>query len=129
MADNISSGVANNVLALLLNGTAYAGFTATFVQLHTGAPGANGVSNVAGNNVRQPAGAFTAPAGGATANSAAINWTSVSTSETYSHASLWSAASGGIFICSGALSASAITAGQNFQIAIGGLTVSIPVAS
>jgi hypothetical protein len=129
MADNVSSGVANSILALILNGTAFAGFSTPYVQLHTGAPGAAGTANVAGNNTRVASGAFAAPAGGSTTNSAAINWTSVSTSETYSHVSLWSAVSGGTFICSGSIAASAITAGQNFQIAAGAMTVSLPVAS
>lgn len=129
MADNISAGVANSVLALLLNGTAFSGFTATYVQLHTGAPGAAGTSNIAGNNTRQASGAFAAPSGGSTTNSAAVNWTAVSTSETYSHVSLWSASTAGTFICSGSISASAITAGQNFQIPASGMTVSLPVAS
>ena len=129
MADNISALVANEVLALLLNGTTFAGFAATYVQLHTGAPGAAGTSNVAGNSTRQPAGTFQTPLSGITSNVAAINWTAVSTSETYSHVSLWSAASGGTFIASGSISAAAITAGQNFTIAAAGLGVSLPVAS
>jgi hypothetical protein len=129
MADNISSGVANSVLALLLNGTAFAGFSTPYAQLHTGAPGAAGTANIAGNNTRQATGAFATPSGGSTTNSGAINWTSVSTSETYSHVTLWSAASGGTFICSGSITATAITAGQNFQIAAGAMTVSLPVAS
>ena len=129
MADNLSSGVANSVLAALLNGTPFSGFSPVYVQLHTGAPGAAGTANVAGNNVRQSAGSFATPSGGLTTNAAPINWTSVSTSETYSHVTLWSATSGGTFIASGAITASAILAGQNFQIPTNGMSVSIPVAS
>lgn len=129
MADNIAAGPANSVLGLLLNGTAFAGYSTPYVQLHTGAPGSAGSANVAGNATRQAAGAFATPAGGSTSNSAAVNWTSVSTSETYTHCSLWSAGSGGTFICSGSISAGSITAGQNFQIPAGGLSVSLPVAS
>jgi hypothetical protein len=129
MADNISAGVANSLLALLLNGTSFAGYVATYAQLHTGAPGAAGTANVAGNNVRQAAGAFAAPSGGSTTNSGAVNWTSVSTAETYSHVSLWSAASGGTFIASGSITAGAILVGQNFTIPAGGMSVTLPVAS
>ena len=129
MADNISSGVANSILGLILNGTAFSGFSTPFIQLHTGAPGAAGTSNIAGNSTRQATGAFATPAGGSTTNNAAINWTSVSTSETYTHASLWSASTAGTFICSGSITASPITAGQNFQIPAAGMTVSLPVAS
>src|SRR3974377_1650524 len=97
MADNIAAGVANNILNALLNNGSFSGYT-PYVQLHTGAPGAAGTANVAGNNVRQSCGSFSPPSGGSCSNSAAINWTSVSTSETYSHVSLWSAASAGTFI-------------------------------
>lgn len=129
MADNVSSGVANSILGLILNGTAFSGFSTPYVQLHVGAPGAAGTSNVAGNSTRQATGAFATPSGGSTTNSAAINWTSVSTSETYNNVTLWSASTAGTFICSGTISASAITAGQNFQIPASGMTVSIPIAS
>jgi hypothetical protein len=129
VADNVSSGVANSILALILNGTAFSGFATPYVQLHVGAPGAAGTTNVAGNNTRQATGAFAAPSGGSTTNNAAINWTSVSTSETYNNVSLWSAVTAGTFICSGTISASALTAGQNFQIPAAGMTVSLPVAS
>jgi hypothetical protein len=129
LADNISGPVANSVLGLLLNGTAFGGYAATYAQLHTGAPGPSGTSNVAGNNVRQAAGAFNSPTGGSTANSGAINWTSVSTSETYSHVSLWSASTSGTFIASGSITAGAILSGQNFQVPAGGMTVTLPVAS
>lgn len=133
MADNISGGVATGVLALLLNGTAFTAYTpgppGPYVQLHTAGPGITGGSNVAGNNVRQPTGAFQAPSGGSTTNVSAINWLSVSTSETYTHVSLWSAASAGTFICSGSIAAAPIVAGQNFSIAAGAMTVSLPTAS
>jgi hypothetical protein len=129
MADNVSSGVANSILALILNGTAFSGFATPYVQLHTGLPGAAGTTNIAAENRRQATGAFAAPAGGSTTNNSAINWTSVLGTETYSHVSIWSASSAGTFICSGSISASAITIGQNFQIPAGGMTVSLPVAS
>jgi hypothetical protein len=121
--------VANSTLGLLLNGTGFAGFAGVYVQLHTGAPGSVGTANVAGNTVRQAAGVMATPSGGSTTNSTAINWTSVSTSETYSKVSLWSAPSGGTFIASGSITAAAIVAGQNFQIPAGGIVVSLPVAA
>jgi hypothetical protein len=42
---------------------------------------------------------------------------------------LWSASSGGTFIASGAVTAGAILAGQNFTIPASGLSVTLPVAS
>lgn len=129
MAENISTADANAVLAAMLAGTAYAGHGSLYVQLHTGAPGSGGTSNVAGNNTRQAAGTFSTPSGGSAANTAAINWTSVSTSETYTKVTLWTAASGGSFVCSGAITAAPIVSGQNFQIPANGMTVSLPVAA
>jgi hypothetical protein len=128
MADNIAAAVANAILAALLNNGSFSGY-APYVQLHTGAPGAAGTANVAGNNVRQACGSFASPSGGSTSNSAAINWTGVSTSETYTHVSLWSNPTGGTFIASGSITAGAILAGQNFQIPAGGMSVTLPVAS
>lgn len=129
MPDGTAGGVVDNLLGLILNGAAFAGFPATFVQLHVGAPGATGTNNPAGNNVRQPAGAFTRISAGSWQNAASVNWTNVSTSETYTHFSLWNQVSGGTFIQSGAIATSAITAAENFQIAAGGITVGSPVAS
>ena len=129
MADNISAGVANSVLNALVNGVSFAGFSATYALLHVGAPGAAGTSNIAGKNVRQAAGAFATPSGGTTSNSGAITWSSVSTAETYSHVTLWSASSGGTFIASGSITAGAILVGQTFTIPAGGLSVTLPVAS
>jgi hypothetical protein len=129
MADNVSAGVANSILDAMLNGNSFGGFFATYAQLHTGAPGAAGTSNIAGNNTRQAAGTFSAPSGGASHNTAAINWTGVPTNETYTHVSLWSAATGGTFIASGSLTAGAILIGQNFQIPASGMSVTLPVAS
>lgn len=129
MADGISATVGDDFLALILNGTSFAGYSATYVQLHTGAPGSAGTANVAGESTRVAAGAFAAPSAGSTTNSSSITWTSVTTSETYSHVSLWSALTSGTFIASGTITASAVTAGDNFQIPATDMTVSIPVAS
>ena len=129
MADNVSTGVANSILGLILNGTPFSGFSVTYVKLHVGAPGSAGTANPAGNTVRQACGTFSTPSGGSTSNSAAINWTTVSTSETYTHMTLWDSSSGGTFIASGSITAGAILAGQNFQIPAGGMSVSLPVAS
>lgn len=134
MADGISATLANAILASTLNDTAFTSFTfgPVFVQLHTGAPGAAGTTNVAGNSTRVTCGSnpgFTSPSAGATANSNALNWTSVSTTETYTHITMWSASSGGTFLYSGAITASGVTVGDNFQIAAGGISISQTVAS
>ena len=129
MADGASSTVVNAFLASLLNGSAFTAYGTLYCQLHVGAPGAAGTSNIAGENTRQAAGTFTAPSGGSSTNNAAVTWTSVTTAETYNNVTLWSASSGGTFIASGTITASAVNIGDTFTIPIGDITVSMPVAS
>lgn len=131
MADGINATLANTLLDALLNGGAATTLSigSLYTQLHTGAPGPNGTANVAGESTREAAGAFATPSGGSTTNSAAINWTSVSTAETYTNVSFWSAATGGTFVCSGTITANSVSVGDNFSIPIGDVTVSQPVAA
>jgi hypothetical protein len=69
---------------------------------------------------------FSAAASGAITTSAPITWTNVSTSETYSHVSFWSAATVGTFLGSDALDvAKAVIAGDTFTIATGDLDLNI----
>jgi hypothetical protein len=61
--------------------------------------------------------AWATAASGAIATSATLEWTSVSTTETYSHWSMWDDLTAGNALWSGALSTSAaVTAGDTFQI-------------
>ena len=88
----------------------------TYLQLHTGDPGEDGTANAAGESTRQSC-AFGSAASGSMTSSATVEWTNVSTSETYSHWSLWDAVSAGNALWSGALASSAaVTAGDTFQI-------------
>jgi hypothetical protein len=129
MADGLAVGVVDSVLDLIFSGTTYAGNASVYAQLHVGAPGSAGTANPAGETLRVITGTLTAASAGAKSNEAAINWTSVSTAETYSHVSLWSAITAGTFLGSGAITASAVAVGDNFQIPIGDLTITQPVAS
>ena len=129
MADGASATLVNAFLAAFLNGTTFTTYSAPYVQLHTGAPGANGTANVAGESVRQQAtGTFTISAG-STTNPNPVNWTSVTTAETYTHISLWSAASSGTFLASGSITANAVSIGDNFSIPAADATISMPTAS
>jgi len=58
-----------------------------------------------------------------------MTWTAVSTSETYSHFSVWDASSGGNFQVSGTVTASAIASGNDFEVGIGDLVVNVPIAT
>lgn len=87
-----------------------------YLKLHTGDPGEAATSNEATEATRKAASWATA-ASGAIATSATVEWTNVSTTETYSHWSMWDASTAGNALWSGALSASAaVTAGDTFQI-------------
>jgi hypothetical protein len=87
-----------------------------YVKLHTGDPGEAGTSNAATEATRKVI-TFSAAASGSIASAATIEWTNVSTTETYSHWSLWDASTSGNCLWTGALSSSAaVTAGDTFQI-------------
>lgn len=129
MALGASATVVNAFLASVLNGTAPTTYTNPYVQLHTGNPGAAGTSNIAGESTRiQATGTFIISAGSST-NPVAVNWSSVTTAETYTDISLWSLATGGTFIASGTITANAVNIGDNFSIPIGDATISMPTAS
>lgn len=119
---NLSTYGANAVL----DGTALP--ATLYAKLHTGNPGAAGTSNAAGETTRK---SFTrgAASSGATSNAGALTWTNVSTSEDYSHVSLWDASSGGNCWMVGTLTANAVTAGDTFEIAAGDLDLAMTIWS
>ena len=125
MATGLAVGEANAILDALCRSVAYSDPAGFYVKLHTGDPGAAGATAAAGETTRQAV-TFSAASGGAITNSAAVTWTNVSTTETISHVSFWSAAVAGTFLGSDALNSSrALTAGDTFEIAIGDLDLSI----
>jgi hypothetical protein len=101
-----------------------------WVQLHTGAPGPAGTANVAANATRKQA-TDTSAAGGAATTTADLTWSSgeVTTNETYTHYTRWSASSGGSFGYSGTLTAGEATAGQPFTLPAADLDCLVPLAS
>lgn len=130
MATGLAAATANAILDALCRSVAWSEPAAFYVKLHTADPGASGATAAAGNTTRQAV-TFSAASAGAITNSAAVTWTSVSTTETYSHVSFWDASTAGNFIGSDALNASrAVTAGDTFEIPIGDLDLSLtPVAA
>ena len=100
-----------------LTGTAsWTAPAAVYIKLHTGDPGEHCTSNAATEATRKAV-TFSAASSGAITSSATVEWTNVSTTETYSHWSLWDAATGGNPLWYGALSSSAaVTAGDTFQV-------------
>lgn len=113
------------VLDSVFNNTAMTGSATLFLKLHIGDPGEDGTGNAAGETTRKGI-SFAAAGSGAVATSADLDWTSVSTSETYSHFSIWDNVTAGALYATGTLTpTSAITAGENFQIASGDLTFTL----
>lgn len=89
---------------------------AVYVKLHIGDPGEAGTSNAAAETTRKLI-SFSAASSGSMVSSATVEWTNVSTSETYSHWSLWDSSTAGNCLWTGALTTSAVmTAGDTFQI-------------
>ena len=92
--------------------------TTLYVKLHLGDAGEAGTANAAVNSTRDSL-AWGAAASGsiATTGSPSAEWISVSTTETYTHWSLWDNLTAGNCIWTGALSSSAsVAAGDTFQI-------------
>ena len=107
------------------------GITGTiYAKLHVGDPGSAGTANAAGNTTRQAV-TFASASGGSAASSADTTWTSVSTTETYTHVSYWTASSGGTFEGSCPLTSSvAVTSGNDFKLPSGQLTIALtPIAA
>jgi hypothetical protein len=117
--------VANSVLDAVAKATAYSE-AAIWVKLHLGDPGSAGTTNAAVETTRKQATFGSSAASRAISNTAAVEWTNVSTSETYTHISLWDAQSGGNFLGRDDLSSSAaVTAGDTFRIPVGDLDLTI----
>lgn len=129
MATGMAAAFANAALDALFRNTSFAVMTA-YIQLHTGDPGANGTLNVAMNNTRKAL-SMSPASGGAITNSAAITWTTseVTAAEDYTHCTIWSASTGGTFYASGLVTASAVSAGDEFTIPAGDLDFSFTLAS
>lgn len=121
MATSWSSTAGNAALDTLLA-------TYSWVKLHVGSPGANGTSNPATETTRKQA-TWAAAAAGASSNTNLLSWTNVAGSEDYTHFTVWTASTAGVFGFSGTVTANPVTAGDTFQIAIGDLDVTLVLAS
>jgi hypothetical protein len=112
------SGISNYAENKLLDTLRAQSFSVSnvYVKLHTGDPGEAGTSNAATETTREEV-TFNAASSGSMASSATVEWTNVSTTETYTHFSLWDNSTAGNCLWKGALSSSAaVTAGDTFQI-------------
>lgn len=115
MSDYLENAI-GNALRGGGNGSSFTAPAAVYAKLHTGDPGEAGTSNAAGETTRQAV-EFGAASSGVISLSNSPSWTNVSTSETYSHVSLWDNVSAGNCLGSGALTSSvAVTAGDTFNL-------------
>lgn len=120
-SDYLENEVLDHVLAV----GAYTAPSNLYVKLHIGAPGEAGTANAATETTRAAV-TFNAASGGTSTNATGPSWTNVSTTETYTHFSIWDNSTAGNCLIVGALSASvAVTAGDNFSIPAGSLSVSL----
>lgn len=121
-----AAGERNKMLDAVVGRTTYTANAAFFAKLHLGDPGVAGTTNPAAETTRQGCTFGTAATAGAISNTVAATWTAVSTTETYTHVSFWTAVSGGTFLGADDLSSSAaVTAGDTFTIPIGDLDLTI----
>lgn len=123
---SFSDGEKNKMLDALVGRTTYTANAAFYAKLHIGSPGAAGTTNAAAETTRQAVTFGAAAASGAISNTAAVQWTNVSTAETYSHVSFWTAAAAGTFLGSDDLPATkTVAVGDTFTIAIGDLDLTV----
>lgn len=116
----------NQMLDAYVGRTTYTANAAFYVKLHIGDPGSAGANNAAVETTRQAVTFGSAAASGAISNTAAVEWTNVSTTETYTHVSFWTASTAGTFLGSDDLSSSAaVTAGDTFRIPVGDLDLTL----
>lgn len=97
-----------------------------YAKLHISDPGEDGTSGAAGETDRAAVTFSSAASGGAISNTADVDWVSVSTSETYTHISLWDASTAGNCLWTGSLAVSiAVIAGDDFTISTGNLDIAL----
>jgi len=127
MATGVSSYLANKWFDALGNATAFS-VTTVYIALHVGDPGANGTANPATETTRKSV-SFGAASGGSLVSDADITWTNIAGSQDATHFSLWDNSTSGNFLGSGTITANAYSAGDQYTIPSGQLTLSLTVAS
>ncbi len=119
----------NSILDKVLKNTNFTPDATIYVSLHTGDPGDNGANEVTGGTYGRQSCAFDAADANHTHNTAVLNFTLMPAigNPTYvSYFGLWSAATNGTFRGGGELTTPKETnAGDTFQIAAGGITITL----
>jgi hypothetical protein len=118
----------NKVVDHVLGTTTFTKPTAVYVALFTAAPtDAGGGTEVSGGSYARVAATFSAASGGATSNSATIDFgTATGAWGTITHIGIFDAATVGNMLAWAPLASSkTVASGDGFQIAAGSLTVSL----
>lgn len=124
-ASALTDAVANAMLDAVARGISYSN-AQIWVQMHTGAPGAAGSTNISSNSTRFQVSSWGAASGGTIANAAEFVSSNFGTGETITHLTTWSASTGGTFIAPHQLATpKAVIAGDNLKLPAGTLTYSI----
>lgn len=126
MAGNLTNYLENKLLDHFLGTTAYTMPSPVYVALFTVAPGdAGGGTEVTGGSYARQTATFTAASGGATSNSANIDFTGMPAATTVAIA-LFDNLTGGNMLVHGTLTTNKQTdAGDTLRIATGDLDISI----
>ncbi|MET9909703.1 hypothetical protein ABZZ74_23360 [Streptomyces sp. NPDC006476] len=120
LAPSLVSGWLNTLRTTGNGGAAYSAVAGTFVQLHTGDPGAAGTANISVGSTARNSFVFSSSSSGSSLSlsTAPSAWTNGGTSETLTHISVWTASSAGTLLFTVALTASkAWASGDTFTLA------------
>jgi hypothetical protein len=131
LAPGLVSGWLDTLRTTANGGTAYSAVVGTFVQLHTGDPGAAGTTAVSvGSTTRNSCALSDSSAGSALSlGTAPSAWTNGGTSETLTHISVWTASTAGTFLFSVALTASkAWASADSFSLSTLGVAITSQAA-
>lgn len=127
LAPSLVSGWLNTLRTTGNGGAAYSAVAGTFVQLHTGDPGAAGTANISVGSTARNSFVFSSSTSGSSLSlgTAPSAWTNGGTSETITHISVWTASTAGTFLFSVALTASkAWASGDQFTLSTLGVSLS-----
>ena len=119
LAPALVSGWLNTLRTTGNGGAAYSAVAGTFVQLHTGDPGAAGTSNISAGSTARNSFVFSSSSSGSALSlgTPPSAWTNGGTSETLTHISVWTASSAGSLEFTAALTAQkAWASGDQFTL-------------
>jgi hypothetical protein len=131
MAVGLSSVNLANAWLNVISGTTFTGAAGSFIQIHTGDPGASGTTAVSSVTTRPSATWGAASAGSKAITATFPSWASWAgtNGEVVSHVSDWSASSAGTFYFSAAL-ASSKTVNSGDTLTLSSLSISVtPLAA